>query len=240
MLKIFLLDYIIANVDRHSYNISFLRNSDTMEWIGVAPVYDSGKSMFVNKLDFEIEMTSSFRIGSKPFEENQAAQFNSLPMEKLAGLIDFSSLSDIDKWYKKFLAPLRRLPSEKKAALVKKLEERIKEAQILILEKQRFSQGKDFSKSRNKEEESLFLSENTPVYGKSGVKVKSKSGAQAKESSEDKVFTALVQDSHQTKEELCARLALSRATVTRALQKLTAENKIRRRGANKNGYWEIL
>jgi len=27
--------------------------------------------MFVNKLDFEIEVTNSFTIGAKPFEKNQ-------------------------------------------------------------------------------------------------------------------------------------------------------------------------
>ena len=253
LLKIFLLDYIIANEDRHSYNISFLRNSDTLEWIGVAPVYDSGKSMFVNKLDFEINMTSSFRIGAKPFEENQAMQFKALPMEKLAGIIDFSSLSDISKWYKKFLAPLRRLPQEKKSALVAKLEERIQEAERLINQKQEAAQtqalhGKD-----------LFVSEQTPKYAvstsdlaeqkftaKHGVQSDGKNisapsrTGQKKIPSEELVYTALIQEPTQTKDELSLHLNISRATITRALQKLVAQGKIRRMGANKNGRWEIL
>ena len=38
----FLVDFIIANKDRHYRNFGFLRNSETLEWIGLAPVYDSG------------------------------------------------------------------------------------------------------------------------------------------------------------------------------------------------------
>ncbi|WP_407428034.1 HipA domain-containing protein [Treponema sp.] len=50
LLKIILLDFIIANEDRHSFNISFLRNSDNLQWIGVAPVYNSGKESSRQKI----------------------------------------------------------------------------------------------------------------------------------------------------------------------------------------------
>ena len=135
ILKIILLDFIIANEDRHSYNLAFLREAETLKWIGVAPVYDSGKSMYLNKIDFEMEWISSFRIASKPFEEKQYYQFQALPMEKLHGVIDFSALDGIQDWYKDFLSSLRRLSEDKKIALVKKLGERIKEAQELLEEK---------------------------------------------------------------------------------------------------------
>lgn len=207
LLKIILLDFIIANEDRHSFNISFLRNSDTLEWLGVAPVYDSGKSMFVGRLGFEIEKTSSFSIPSKPFEETQRKQFDILPMELIADDIDLSRLDGITDWYESFLAPLRRLPSEKKAALVKALGERIKEAQTLLEEKAQFTQA---DKNLLKIPVSIL------------------------------VFHELCKNPHLTKEELSKETGASRATVTRALQKLVAENKIRRVGANKNGYWEIL
>ncbi len=74
LLKIILLDFIMANIDRHSYNISFIRNSNTLQWKGVAPVYDTGKSMFLNHLDFEMERVSSNRIDAKPFYATQEEQ----------------------------------------------------------------------------------------------------------------------------------------------------------------------
>lgn len=41
-----LTDFLITNTDRHMNNISILRNPDTLETIGFAPIYDSGNSMF--------------------------------------------------------------------------------------------------------------------------------------------------------------------------------------------------
>ena len=207
LLKMFLLDFIIANEDRHSFNIGFLRNADTLEWIGVAPVYDSGKSMFLNKLDFEMDMTSSFHIPAKPFEETQYKQFQALPMEKLAAQVNFSKLKGIHKWYKQFLAPLRRLTPEKKAALVRKLDERIAEAQRLLSEK---------------------------------AKAVGAAAAPKKKDAATLVYASLQENQAQTKESLSAETGLSRATVTRALQKLFAQGKIYRVGSNKTGWWEVV
>ena len=40
------VDCIIANSDRHFNNFGFIRNADTLEWEGLAPVYDTGTSLF--------------------------------------------------------------------------------------------------------------------------------------------------------------------------------------------------
>ena len=42
----FTVDFILSNTDRHSSNYGLLRNSDTLEPAGPAPIYDSGNSMF--------------------------------------------------------------------------------------------------------------------------------------------------------------------------------------------------
>ena len=41
-------DYLISNTDRHMNNIAVVRNPDTLEILGMAPIYDSGNSMFYN------------------------------------------------------------------------------------------------------------------------------------------------------------------------------------------------
>jgi len=41
-----LTDFIISNTDEHLMNFGILRNADTFEYIGPAPIYDSGNSMF--------------------------------------------------------------------------------------------------------------------------------------------------------------------------------------------------
>lgn len=60
-------DFLITNTDRHMNNISILRNPDTLEILGFAPIYDSGNSMFYNtpidqlrKVDIRNITTHSF------------------------------------------------------------------------------------------------------------------------------------------------------------------------------------
>ena len=42
--KMLTLDYIIANEDRHYTNFGFVRNVETLDWLGTAPVFDCGTS----------------------------------------------------------------------------------------------------------------------------------------------------------------------------------------------------
>ncbi len=43
--EMIVLDYIIANEDRHLNNFGLIRNANTLEWIGTAPIFDSGSSL---------------------------------------------------------------------------------------------------------------------------------------------------------------------------------------------------
>lgn len=44
--KMIVCDYIIANYDRHYRNFGAIRNIDNLEWEGIAPIYDSGSSLW--------------------------------------------------------------------------------------------------------------------------------------------------------------------------------------------------
>ena len=39
-------DFLLSNTDRHMNNVAILRNPDTLKFIGIAPIYDTGNSMF--------------------------------------------------------------------------------------------------------------------------------------------------------------------------------------------------
>ena len=41
-----LTDFVLTNVDRHLNNFGILRNTQTLEWVSMAPIFDSGNSMF--------------------------------------------------------------------------------------------------------------------------------------------------------------------------------------------------
>ena len=39
-------DYLISNSDRHFGNFGAVRNAETLEWIGSAPLFDNGTSLW--------------------------------------------------------------------------------------------------------------------------------------------------------------------------------------------------
>lgn len=70
--QMIVLDYLIANEDRHQNNFGLVRNTDTLEWIGAAPVFDSGSSLGYDKLAPQI--LSGKGIECKPFKKNHEEQ----------------------------------------------------------------------------------------------------------------------------------------------------------------------
>jgi hypothetical protein len=66
--QMLVLDYIISNEDRHYNNFGFIRNADTLEWLGAAPVFDSGTSLWYNT-----QRVGSL-VESKPFKSSHAEQ----------------------------------------------------------------------------------------------------------------------------------------------------------------------
>jgi hypothetical protein len=107
--KMLVLDYIIANEDRHYNNFGFIRNAATLEWLGLAPVFDSGTSLWYN----------TARVGSltesKPFKKTHGEQIklvNDLSWfdhKALEGLADeivkiFENSEDVDEARSKKIA----------------------------------------------------------------------------------------------------------------------------------------
>jgi len=89
-------------------------------------------------IDFEIDMMTSSNIEAKPFYPTQKQQIDQLPFYKIKDQIDLFLLNDIDKWYRDFLKPLKRISEQKKSSLVKKLKERIEDAkEILYADKEK-------------------------------------------------------------------------------------------------------
>lgn len=85
------IDYIIANEDRHLNNFGLLRNVETLEWIGIAPIYDSGSSLGFDKLPRQ--MKSEKNIECKPFKNNFLEQ---LQLVQSFDWLDLSKLDNIE------------------------------------------------------------------------------------------------------------------------------------------------
>lgn len=96
--RMIVLDYIIANEDRHLNNFGALRNAETLEWIGMAPVYDSGSALGYDKLAAQIR--SGKDITCKPFKKHHEEQ---LKLVSAFEWIDFEKLSDIKEVIKEIM-----------------------------------------------------------------------------------------------------------------------------------------
>jgi len=67
------LDFIIVNTDRHYNNFGLIRDANTLRWLSVAPIYDSGTSMWCKEISEDINATS-IQLTSKPFRSRHAKQ----------------------------------------------------------------------------------------------------------------------------------------------------------------------
>ena len=85
------VDYLIVNEDRHQNNFGVIRSADTLEYLGAAPIYDSGTSLWFDK---PTAMIGSGRVTCKPFKNSHEEQiklvssFDWLDLSKLYGIED--------------------------------------------------------------------------------------------------------------------------------------------------------
>lgn len=83
------LDFIIANTDRHLNNFGAVRNPQTLDWIGFAPIFDCGTAMWHNKLTNGISFKSD---ESKPFKNTHSEQIKLINNYEQ---FDFDKLSEV-------------------------------------------------------------------------------------------------------------------------------------------------
>lgn len=88
--KMFVLDYIIANSDRHLGNFGVVRNIETLNWEKLAPNFDSGQALLSQKKVCEM----NFHNVTGCFFNNKEADFETI-LQKVIGYIDFEI--DFDK-----------------------------------------------------------------------------------------------------------------------------------------------
>lgn len=87
--RMIVLDYIIANEDRHQNNFGLLRNAETLEWISVAPIFDNGSSLGYDKV---VARFNNYEC--KPFKKTHEEQ---IKLVSSFDWIDFNRLKGIDE-----------------------------------------------------------------------------------------------------------------------------------------------
>lgn len=89
-----LIDFIFSNRDRHLTNISILRDADTMKFISMTPVYDSGKSMLVGRDIVPIDDKFILSQDAQGFKEDELSL---LKYVENRDLVDISLLPTEDE-----------------------------------------------------------------------------------------------------------------------------------------------
>ena len=102
------LDFIIVNTDRHYNNFGLVRNANTLEWISVAPIYDSGTSMWCKEFPNRMN-AKDLGIDSKPFRSKHIKQ---IKLVKDLSWLDIDKLGGIENEYAKILNASVSDPSE--------------------------------------------------------------------------------------------------------------------------------
>ena len=124
--NMFLLDFIIMNMDRHMKNFGVIRNVNTLEWVRTTPIFDNGESMQCDKLTSEINFTD----GKGKFFTNTDKKYSEM-LKKLETIreVDIKKLDGIVTDYKNVLEkyqPYTDATSERIRKLCFGLEKRIK------------------------------------------------------------------------------------------------------------------
>lgn len=91
--EMLIVDYIIGNTDRHYRNFGLIRDVNTLEIIGSAPLYDFGASLYHNKPDKMIDASAD--IKSKPFGDYHSEQIRLVSNPERFELSRLSFLSEI-------------------------------------------------------------------------------------------------------------------------------------------------
>ncbi len=96
-----LIDFIFSNRDRHLTNISVLRDADTLKFISMAPIYDSGKSMLVGR-DI-VPVTDKFVLSQEAqgFKEKELELLKYVQNRKLVDVQKLPSSEYIKEMYHK-------------------------------------------------------------------------------------------------------------------------------------------
>ena len=132
--QMLVVDSILANSDRHFNNFGFVRKADNLEWKGLAPVYDTGTSMFHDSSIYDLKngiAAIPYKIVAKPFAKNHQEQIKKLPCSKYCKDLPFENLADISD-FAFALFKLNRHLGEKTTLLCTILQDRIREIQALL------------------------------------------------------------------------------------------------------------
>jgi hypothetical protein len=123
--EMIVIDYIIANEDRHFNNFGLIRNAETLEWIGAAPIFDSGTSLWFDRSEDQIK---NAEIKCKPFKKHHSEQ---IKLVSDISRFDFSKLDGVEDDIRRILEGQK---SERVELISESVRNRIETLQLLAVD----------------------------------------------------------------------------------------------------------
>ena len=122
------IDYLVLNTDRHRNNFGVIRDVNTLEFIGFAPIYDTGTSLWHDVHTSRIIPNKD--LACKPFYDTWQKQ---LPLISSFDSIDISKLNDFEDELRDILSQYDLINKERNEVLIKGISERIQKLQRIKL-----------------------------------------------------------------------------------------------------------
>lgn len=135
------LDYLIVNEDRHLKNFGVVRRADTLEYIGAAPIYDSGTSLWFDRPLPMIHARA--KAVCKPFKNSHDEQIR---LVTDFSWLDFSALNGIDEELREIVRGSLFIDEARREALCQGLMDRLGmlEEAALLSTKQAYVERTEF------------------------------------------------------------------------------------------------
>lgn len=126
------LDYLIANEDRHQGNFGVIRDADTLEFLCPAPIFDSGSSLWFETPTPQIRADA--RVACKPFKIIHEDQ---LRLVSDFGWLDLDSLTSLPNIVREIFAGSEFVDAARVEAIAKALETRAERLKEFVLSRPR-------------------------------------------------------------------------------------------------------
>ncbi|MCL1799565.1 MAG: hypothetical protein FWG23_07520 [Eggerthellaceae bacterium] len=110
------------NEDRHYRNFGAIRDVNTLKFVGAAPIFDSGASLWYENPDHRISSTPTFK--TKPFYEQPSKQ---LELVSSFDAFDFEKLIGVEQAFDAALAKSPRITDERREILCSSFAARLKD-----------------------------------------------------------------------------------------------------------------
>jgi hypothetical protein len=124
--KMLTVDFLIMNEDSHMNNFGAVRNAETLEWQGLAPIFDSGTSLWYNTIH-----VGSVTRESKPFRNRHSEQ---IKLVTDFDWLDFDALRGIDEEFSEILKNSEYIDDRRRSVLCRALKTRVEMLQQIVQE----------------------------------------------------------------------------------------------------------